>query len=256
MKIVIAGASGKMGYELLKIFQNNSFNNFELVGAIVSESSKMKGVNAYGEIKFTSDFKAALLSADAVIDFSKAESAIEFARVCRDLNKPFISGTTGFSEENLKELEQIANFTPVFYSANMCFSTYAFAKNAASLSKILKDYEVEVLEVHHNQKVDAPSGTALMIGKMIAEAKGEEFVAEFDRNGRKKNHSAIGFASLRVGNVVGEHTVFLTKGSERIELTHKISDRSAFATGAFEALVWMMKHNKNNGFYNMQSIFG
>lgn len=256
MKVIITGASGRMGAELLKLFGTSDYSEFELVGAIVSKDSKKIGAVASGNVKYTSDLANLIEQADAVIDFSKAEFAVEFARICKEYKKIFVSGTTGLSEEDIVELKQIANEIPVFYSANMCFSTYAFAKNASTLAAQLKGYEVEIMEIHHNQKVDAPSGTALMIGKMIADARGIEFIPETNRNGEKKNPNSIGFASLRMGSVVGEHSVYLIKGAERIELKHVITDRSAFASGALEALSWISKAEKQNGYFNMQSIFG
>lgn len=256
MKVVITGASGRMGAELIKLVGTGDYQTFKLIGAVVSQDSKKLGEVASGDVRYTRELANLITQADAVIDFSKAEIAVEFARICKEYKKIFVSGTTGLSEKEMAELKQIANEIPVFYSANMCFSTYAFAKNASTLAAQLKGYEVEIMEIHHNQKVDAPSGTALMIGKMIAEARGVEFIPETNRHGQKKNPNSIGFASLRMGSVVGEHSVYLIKGAERIELKHVIADRSAFASGALDALNWIKQSQKQAGFFNMQSIFG
>jgi len=224
LRVIVTGSTGKIGQLLINLLDSEPYKSqFQLTKALSREDNLEEFIS----------------KCDVVIDFSHHSIVGSYAEICKNHGKLFVSGTTGLNESIFEKLSDIAKFIPVFYSPNMCKSTHVFANTVASIAKQLRDFDVEIVEMHHNMKIDAPSGTALMIGKEIAKSRGIEFKAVTDRNGLVREKDSIGFASIRAGNIVGEHTVYLISGSERIEFKHIISDRAAFAKGSLDAALWL-----------------
>lgn len=233
-KVIITGCFGRMGQELVRLAPTHGF---ELVAGICSPGQ----LGTSADFKVSSDLQEHINSSDVVIDFSNPASAIGFARVCAASGKAFISGTTGFGLSQQKELEELAKRIPIFISANMSIGIAKFSQVLKIASKVLSgDYDVEILEMHHNQKADAPSGTAKMLGKTVAEACGLNLdeVSSLDRN-HKRNKAEIGFASIRGGGIIGEHHVIFAGESDVITLSHKAISRSQFAHGALSVAHWI-----------------
>lgn len=229
MKVGIAGCAGRMGKELLlKAFAEQLAGRVRLVGGTVTSDSRtlgldlgmIAGMDDCG-IKSTSDFATVAKASDVIIDFTNPETSLRHAKICSELGKKFVCGTTGFSKEQLSELAELAKKTPILVAPNMSLGVNILKKLASILAKNFgNDWDVSVHESHHRHKVDAPSGTALLLGNAI--------------EGHKVHYS-----SIRAGDIVGEHTVMFATNGERIELTHKASNRSIFATGAFKAASWL-----------------
>ncbi len=219
----------------------NKHEKAELVAALVAAGSGDLGADA-GGVNFTSDVRAALNICDVLIDFSHPKAAIDaalmmFGTPCR----AFVTGTTGYSDTEEKALEQAADAITLVKSGNfsigICVLESLVAKAAAALPK---EWDADILDIHHNQKKDAPSGTALMLGRAL-EAGGQHI-------------EPSEFASLRHGGVIGEHSVFLSSSMETITLTHTAIDRAVFAQGALAAALWAV--SQDNGLYDMGDVLG
>lgn len=234
-KLIITGCFGRMGQELVKLAPNQGF---ELIAGICTHGHLHSHLHSH---QVGHDLNAFIHDSDVVIDFSTPDSAIEFARICAASHKAFITGTTGFTEPQAKILKELALQIPVFVSANMSVGVAKFSHILKEASKVLLDgYDVEILEMHHNQKADSPSGTAKMLGDVVAQAAGVQLdkVMAVDRN-HKRDKAEIGFASIRGGGIIGEHQVIFAGQSDVITLTHKAISRSQFALGALEVAHWI-----------------
>ena len=239
IKIGVLGAAGRMGYALRSEISKHS--KAKLVAALVSPNADVLGDDA-GSVKFTSDVRAALDICDVLIDFSHPKAAIDaalmmFGTPCRTL----VTGTTGYSATEEKALEQAANAITLVKSGNfsigICILESLVTKAAASLPK---DWDTDILDIHHNQKKDAPSGTALMLGRAL-EVGGQHI-------------DPSEFTSLRHGGVIGEHSVFFGSDMETITLTHAAIDRAVFAKGALTAALWAV--GQDTGLYSMRDVLG
>lgn len=230
IKLCISGHTGRVGKELTNALIESV--HFELASGIANTST-------------SSDIEEAIVKSDAVIDFSRPENTMIIASICAVHKKPLLIGTTGFSAEQLKELQDLALKNTMFLSYNMSLSVNTVAQIAAQTAvKLGDDYDIEIIEYHHNKKIDAPSGTALMIANEIIKAKGQTSeVFTFDRfastQARKKG--SIGFSSVRAGSIIGEHKVIFANECEIIEVTSKIQNRNVFALGALKAMRWLVQ---------------
>lgn len=265
IKIGILGASGKMGKSLIREVLKT--DNCKLVAAVVKEDddflnkdiSEIISVTDKLEITANSNIEELFKASDVVIDFTSPESSIKAASYASKYSTKHVIGTTGFSEEQKQNLANYAKNTVIIVSSNMSLGVNLLAKLVEQTAKILGDsYDIEIVEMHHNKKVDAPSGTALMLGESAAKGidKNLEDVACKSRDGiiGARPKGEIGFSTIRGGDVVGEHTVIFASNGERIELTHKASDRSIFCKGAVRASIW--SEGKPNGLYNMHDVIG
>lgn len=232
MKVGIAGCAGRMGKELLlKGFAEQLAGSIKLVGGTVTSDSPALGLDIASiagmdecGIKATSDFESLAKHCDVIIDFTNPETSIRHAKICSDLGKKMVCGTTGFSKEQVSELSKLAEKTPILWSPNMSLGVNLLRKVSSIMAKNLgDDWDVSIHESHHRHKVDAPSGTALLLGNAVCEAA---------------NHK-VQYSSVRAGDIVGEHIVMFATNGERVELVHKASNRSIFATGAFKAASWL-----------------
>ncbi len=261
MKIAVTGCMGRMGREALKqVIHAHQRNSCELVGAIVHDHvdldlGAIAGTEAMG-IKPSQDAESVIKKADVIIDFTSPIASLNFAKLCAKHNKKLVCGTTGFTSEQLNELANLAKETTIFYTANMSIGINLLAGLVEKAARILDDeYDIEIIEAHHNKKLDAPSGTALMLGEVAKTARSKpQMLPCLDRN-KLRTKDDIGYAVIRGGDIVGEHTVMFAGLGERIELTHKATDRKIFARGALKAALWLNDRPKGK-LYKMSDLLG
>jgi len=262
-RIAIAGCTGRMGVALIHAaIAHDAVSS--VIGSVRSDnlanaSSQlgMFGINA-DHIQLTDDLNA-LMKADAVIDFTRPELTLDLAKRAAKKKVPFVSGTTGLTPEQFNELREHAKHIPIIWSANMSVGVNVLLTLVEKAAAALDDrYDIEIVEMHHRQKVDAPSGTALALG--LAAAEGRQVVfseqAILSREGMTgpRPAGAIGFATLRGGQVIGDHTVMFAGEHDRIELTHRSQGRDIYAQGAIRAALWAQ--TQSAGFYSMKDVLG
>jgi len=240
-RIIIAGARGKMGEALLKA------------------AAKLPQVTVTGEIERRGDLGKIISHGDVVIDFTTHEATVPLARLCAQNRKPMVIGTTGHTEAEREELGQLAAQTPIVLSANFSTGVNTLFWLTAKAAEVLgPDFDLEIVEMHHRLKKDAPSGTAQTLARILAAARQQE-LERAARHGRQgltgaRASDEIGIHSVRGGDVVGDHTVIFAAPGERLELTHKASSRETFANGALRAALWVM--GKSPRLYDMQDVLG
>lgn len=264
MRLVVTGAAGRMGRTLVRLIS-------ETEGAVLSGALERSGSLALGEdagllsgcgaahVPITSDALALVAQADGILDFSTPESSVALAALAAQARIVHIIGTTGFSASDLAKIKAAARHATIVRSGNMSLGVNLLAGLARQAAKALgEDFDIEIVEMHHRMKVDAPSGTALLLGEAVAEGRGIalETHSERGRDGvtGPRQRGAIGFASLRGGTVIGEHSVVLAGEGERIELGHRAEDRAIFARGALKAALWA--RGRKPGLYSMAHVLG
>ena len=262
-KVAIAGAGGRMGRALLDAA--TSTPGVKLTAALDIPGSQWAGRDA-GDlcslargIVVDSDPAAALREADVLIDFTRPEGTLAHVRACRAAQRGIVIGTTGFAPAGLDEIREAARDIAIVMAPNMSIGVNVLAKLVATASRVLgPDYDAEVFEIHHKMKVDAPSGTALMLGEVAAKARGGKLADEgvFARQGvtGERKTGTVGFSVARGGDVVGDHTVFFVGPGERIELTHRSSSRATYTQGAMRAAKFLA--GKAPGLYDMDDVLG
>lgn len=242
-----------------------STSDATLAGALDIPGSPALGQDAAGflgrqsGVLVTDDVRAALSGADVLIDFTRPDGTLAHLAVARELGVRMVIGTTGFDDSQKAALRQAAQTIPVVFAPNMSVGVNATFKLLEVAAKILNSgYDIEVIEAHHRHKVDAPSGTALRMGEVIAEALGKDLkdCAVYAREGHtgEREEGTIGFATIRGGDIVGDHTVMFAGIGERIEITHKSSSRVSYAQGSVRAARFLM--DKPAGLYDMQDVLG
>lgn len=209
-------------------------------------------------IKVTSDVSA-IEGADVLIDFTRPEASLQYLQACEEAKVGMVIGTTGFTAEQKARIAQAAQQVGIVFAPNMSVGVTLLTNLVQAAAKVLKEgYDIEVIEAHHRHKVDAPSGTALRLGEAAAAGAGRDFdeVALYAREGitGERKPESIGFATVRGGDIVGDHTVLFAGIGERIELTHKASSRATFALGALRAAKFLS--DKKHGLYDMQDVLG
>jgi 4-hydroxy-tetrahydrodipicolinate reductase len=264
MRLVVAGAGGRMGRTLVKAIADNK--DCALAGALEDARSPLIGWDAgvlagmpENGVKLSSDAGALLEKADGIIDFTAPVATVAFAAQAAALGKVHIIGTTGLSAADDAKIKDAAAKAVIVKSGNMSLGVNLLAALTKRVAKTLDNsFDVEILEMHHNQKVDAPSGTALLLGRAAAEGRGIDLdkhkVASRDGHTGARKVGDIGFAVLRGGSVVGEHSVIFAGPAERIELVHKAEDRMIFARGALHAALWA--RTQKPGLYSMMDVLG
>jgi len=264
MRVVIAGAGGRMGRTLIQAVAQTK--GMTLAGAVDAPGSAaigrdagaLAGIGPNG-IKVTSDVAALLKDADGLIEFVVPGATLAFAELAAAAGKVHIIGTTGHSAEEEAVIAKAAARAVIVKAGNFSMGVNLLVALTKRVAKTLNaDYDVEILEMHHNKKIDAPSGTALMLGRAAAEGRGVD-LAQHSMRGRDGMTGArrpgdIGFASLRGGTVVGDHSVIFAGPAERIELTHRAEDRMIFARGALAAALWA--RGQKPGLYSMADVLG
>lgn len=262
LKIVIAGCSGRMGKALLESVAQA--DDLELHAALDHAASLSIGKDA-GEfggtrgIRIGADVSAALQGADVLIDFTRPEGTLQHLEVCQRLGVNIVVGTTGFTDQQKAHLGVAAQKIGVVFAPNMSVGVNLLFKLLETASRVLSHgYDIEIIEAHHRHKVDAPSGTALGLGEVVARTLGRDLnqCAVYGREGvtGEREPSTIGFATVRGGDIVGDHTVLYAGIGERIEITHKASSRATFALGALRAARFLKSNPA--GIYSMQDVLG
>jgi 4-hydroxy-tetrahydrodipicolinate reductase len=264
MRLVVAGAGGRMGRTIIKAIAET--NGLALAGAVEAQGSAVIGRDS-GELAglgkngmaVAADPAPLLANADGLIDFTIPAATVAFAEVTARTGRVHIIGTTGLSGENEKLIAEAAKKAVMVKSGNFSMGVNLIAALTKRVAKTLDDsFDIEIFEMHHNRKIDAPSGTALMFGRAAAEGRGIDLTKHSAR-GRDGETGArkpgdIGFASLRGGTVVGEHSVIFAGPAERVELVHRAEDRMIFARGALAAAAWA--RGQKPGLYSMADVLG
>jgi len=263
LNIVIAGTTGRMGHALLEGVIGDA--ELHLHAALDRADSPSIGRDA-GEltgapcgVKISADVIAALQGADVLVDFTRPEAGMEYLAACRKTGTKLVIGTTGFSAEQKRAIADAAREIAIVLAPNMSVGVTLLINLVQTAAKVLSEgYDIEIIEAHHRHKVDAPSGTALCLGEAAAAALGRSLAkcAVYGREGvtGERDPSTIGFATVRGGDIVGDHTVLFAGTGERVELTHKASSRATFALGALRAAKFLA--DRPNGLYDMQDVLG
>ncbi|MDO8248539.1 MAG: 4-hydroxy-tetrahydrodipicolinate reductase [Rhodoferax sp.] len=260
-RITVAGASGRMGHILIEAIR--AADDCELVGALDVAAGHAVGFDAMAflgrmsGVSITDDLVAGLKNAHTLIDFTRPEGTLAHLRVCRELGVNVVIGTTGFSDTQKMEIAAAAQDIAIVMAPNMSVGVNVTLKLLEMAAKALATgYDIEIIEAHHRHKVDAPSGTALKMGEVIADALGRDLkdCAVYAREGvtGERDPSSIGFATIRGGDIVGDHTVLFAGIGERIEITHKSSSRATYAQGSLRAVRFLA--GQKTGLFDMFDV--
>ncbi len=264
MRLIVAGAAGRMGRVLIDLIAATP--GVTLAGALEGPSSDGLGKDAgtvAGRaplgVAVTSDALAAIVAADGIIDFSTPKASVELAALAAQARIAHIIGTTGLAPEDLKAIEAAARHAVIVRSGNMSLGVNLLAGLVEKVARALgPEFDIEIAEMHHRMKVDAPSGTALLLGEAAARGRDVK-LADVSVRGRDghtgaRREGSIGFAALRGGTVVGDHMVIFAGPGERLELVHRAEDRGIFARGALHAALWA--RGRKPGLYSMADVLG
>ncbi len=264
VKIAIAGAAGRMGRTLMQATHENpktsltaatEMPNNSLLGADIGELASVGKLN----IVLVDDFEKVIDDFDLIIDFTSPTATLKHIALCQKHNKKIVIGTTGFSDQQKQQIRDASNDIGIVFAANMSIGVNLCLKLLQTAAKIIgEDSDIEIIEAHHRHKVDAPSGTALRMGEVIAETLGRDLkeVAVYGREGitGARDSKTIGFETIRAGDVVGEHSVWFASEGERVEISHKATNRMTFAKGAMRSAIWLA--DQPAGLYDMPDVLG
>jgi 4-hydroxy-tetrahydrodipicolinate reductase len=262
-RIAVAGASGRMGHMLIEAVRNAP--DCRLAGALDVAGSPAIGADAgaflglASGVTIASDLRTGLKDAQVLIDFTRPEGTLAHLAACRELGVQLVIGTTGFSDAQKAEIAAAAKDIAIMMAPNMSVGVNVTFKLLEMAAKALATgYDIEIIEAHHRHKVDAPSGTALKMGEVIADALGRSLkdCAVYAREGvtGERDPSSIGFATVRGGDIVGDHTVLFAGTGERIEITHRSASRATYAQGSLRAVRFLA--DKRAGLYDMFDVLG
>lgn len=264
IKIAVAGATGRMGSRITAI--SKEYEGLQLAGAFERKGHKdigkdigqIVGIGDTG-VKLVDSLESIIDNVDLIISFTTVEASLEHLRLASSKGRAVVIGTTGFSKDNLKEVSELTKKIPCVMASNMSMGVNLLLKVLQDIARVLGNgYDIEIVEAHHRMKKDAPSGTALKMAQVIAEAldRNLDEVAVYARKGiiGARTAKEIGIQTIRAGDIVGEHTVMFGGLGERIEVTHKVSSRDTFARGALRATLWV--YGKPAGLYDMQDVLG
>ncbi|WP_210080884.1 4-hydroxy-tetrahydrodipicolinate reductase [Pantoea endophytica] len=262
IRIAIVGAPGRMGRNLIQAVQQAE--GVALGAALTRSGSSLLGVDA-GELAgmgktgviVSDDLQKVVNDFDVLIDFTRPEGTLEYLAFCRQHSKAMVIGTTGFDEAGKAAIRAAAEEIGIVFAANFSVGVNLVLNLLQQAAKVMGDYaDIEIVEAHHRHKVDAPSGTALAMGEAIADAMkwnlDEHAVYAREGHTGERKAQTIGFATVRAGDIVGEHTAMFADIGERVEITHKASSRMTFANGAVKAASWLK--NKKSGLYDMRDV--
>lgn len=264
MRLVVTGAAGRMGRTLVKAIHETAgvtlSGALERAGspALGQDAGALAGLPALG-IAVTDDPLPLLIHADGIVDFSAPAATVELSALAAQARIAHIVGTTGLTEADMAKLSAAARHAPLVQSGNMSLGVNLLAGLVRLAAEALgEEFDIEIVEMHHRNKVDAPSGTALMLGEAAAEGRGIELKTHSER-GRDgltgaRRKGAVGFASLRGGGVIGDHSVIFAGDGERVALSHRAEDRALFARGALKAALWA--RGRKPGLYAMSDVLG
>jgi 4-hydroxy-tetrahydrodipicolinate reductase len=262
INIGVAGAAGRMGKAIVTALDQNE--KARVSAAIEHASAPEVGSDAgvvagIGDIGVTIGSSPADSDFDVLIDFTRVEATLANLAFCTSNDRKMVIGTTGFTEDQRSEIDAAGTETSIMIAPNMSVGVNLCFYLLETAAGVLGDrVDVEVIEAHHRDKIDAPSGTAMRMGEIIASALGRDIAksAVYGRQGigEPRNRETIGFSSIRAGDIVGDHTVLFASEGERIEITHRAGSRSTFAEGAVRAATWL--YDKPSGIYDMQDVLG
>lgn len=263
LRIAVAGASGRMGRMLIEAVRGA--DDMVLAGALDIAASPAIGqdatafLGATSGVKITADLREGLAGAQVLIDFTRPEGTMAHLAACRELGVKAVIGTTGLSDEQKAQIAAFAAANAVVLAPNMSVGVNVVLKVLEVAAKALKEgYDIEIIEAHHRHKVDAPSGTALKMGEVVAAAVGRNLkdCAVYAREGitGERDPSSIGFATVRGGDIVGDHTVLFAGTGERVEIRHQATSRANFAQGSLRAARFLA--GKSTGLYGMDAVLG
>jgi 4-hydroxy-tetrahydrodipicolinate reductase len=222
------------------------------------DAGEIAGIGEFG-VKIVDDLAVVLDQFDVLIDFTRPDASMGFIELCRQSGKQLVIGTTGYSDAQKAIINEAAKDVAIVLAPNMSIGVNLAFKLLEIAAKVMgNDTDIEIIEAHHRHKIDAPSGTALRMGEVIAETLGRDLkdCAVYGREGNvgERDRKTIGFSTIRAGDIVGDHTVMFVDDGERLEITHKATSRMTFANGAVRAAIWLS--DKPNGLYDMQDVLG
>jgi len=263
MKFAVAGATGKMGKMLIDTILKSP--NAQLTGALEHPSCPLLGTDAGAflgqqtNVLITDDLAKGLVGAEYLIDFTRPEGTLLHLEAAKRAGVKMIIGTTGFTPEQLQQLRAATDTIAIVFAPNMSVGVNATFKILQVAAQLLNQgYDIEIVEAHHRHKVDAPSGTAIKMGEVIAKAQGHSLadLAVYAREGHtgERKPGTIGFATIRGGDIVGDHTVIFAGEGERIEISHRSTSRQSYAEGALRAAAFLQ--NQSKGWFDMQDVLG
>lgn len=257
-RIMVKGATGRMGQNLLKTIAQTPETTLAHALVMASDLNVGKTVSDFLSVTYCADLNACK-DFDVAVDFSTPSSTLETLEHCVALRKAIVIGTTGFTVEQKERIAAAAKVIPIVFAANYSVGMNLMFKLVEKAATIMGNYsDIEIIEAHHHHKVDAPSGTALALGEHICKAldRDLEKVAVKERNGiiDPRTKEEIGFSTIRAADVIGEHTVWFADIGERVELSHRVSDRITFARGAIHAALWVVKNDP--ALYDMTNVLG
>ncbi len=262
LRVAIVGASGRMGQCLVKAVSISDHVDLAAVvcrpesPSIDKDAGEIAMIGQLG-IKITDDLAKVIDNFDVVIDFTRPDASMGYIEICHQARKKIVIGTTGHTEAQKRTIAEAARQIPVVLAPNMSIGVNLSLKLLEMTAKVMGDYtDIEVIEAHHRHKIDAPSGTALRMGEIVAKTLGRDLkdCAVYGREGNtgERDRKTIGFSTIRAGDIVGEHTVMFADEGERVEITHKATSRMTFANGAVRAAIWL--NDKPYGLYDMQDV--
>lgn len=265
IEVAIAGAAGRMGRTLIEAVEASSAPIKVSAASVLAEDPALGadiGLLALGRplgVLAEASFETKFDAFDVLIDFTSPEASLQHLALCCQAGKAMVIGTTGFAPENLAAIDDAAKKIPIVMAPNFSVGVNLCLQLLRKAAAVLgDDVDIEISEAHHRFKKDSPSGTALKMGEVIAETLGRELkeVAVYGREGSEpeRDRKTIGFATVRAGDIVGDHTVTFASLGERVEITHKASSRMTFASGAVRAAEWVS--SKPAGLYSMQDVLG
>jgi len=264
VNIALVGVSGRMGLCLIKAAALSDQAELTVAVsraeslAVGKDAGELAGISTLG-LQIGSDLAAVIDQFDVLIDFTRPDASMHYIEICRQAGKKVVIGTTGYSEAQKLMIAEAAKDIPIVLAPNFSVGVNLSLKLLEMAAKVMGDYtDIEIIEAHHRHKIDAPSGTALRMGEVVASTLGRDLkdCAIYGREGETgaRDRKTIGFSTIRAGDIVGEHTVMFADEGERVEITHKATSRMTFANGAVRAAIWL--EDKAPGLYDMQDVLG
>lgn len=249
IRILVNGSNGKMGQGVIKsISKSNEFYLFGGLDKVKKENTHYRTYSSISELSNISD------KPDVIVDFSVPEASLAIISYASTFNIPVVIATTGFSKDEQEKIKNFSKNIPIFQSANMSFDINIMKNTVANLATLLTDDDIEIVETHHNSKLDSPSGTAIMLADSINRKSGNKYTYIFNRHDhrQKREKNEIGFSSIRGGNIVGEHSVLFFSDDESLEVKHIAYSRAVYAKGALKATRFII--DKPAGYYTMNDL--
>ncbi|MFC1501267.1 4-hydroxy-tetrahydrodipicolinate reductase [Elusimicrobiota bacterium] len=253
LNVIVCGAAGRMGTSIINLSNNDK--NVKIIGGVENTEIYMDKIS---NISIYSDISDLISSANVTIDFSSTHATLNNLDISVKNKKPYVIGTTGFNPKEIERIKTASRSIPIVFAPNMSIGVNVLFKLVSEASKTLANYDKEIVELHHNQKKDAPSGTAIKLAEIISDSMKKKLkdIAVYGRSGSigPRDKAEMGVFAVRAGDIVGEHTVYFAGPGERVELTHRAHSRDTLASGALTAAKWIV--NQKAGLYDMQDILG